>query len=302
MIRRPAVVATALLSLALSGCTGVLDPQGPIGAAQKLILIDSVVIMLMIVVPVIVATIAFAWYFRASNPRAFYWPDWAFSGHLELIVWAIPALVITFLGGIAWFGSQALDPFRPIASQKRPIEVQVVSLDWKWLFIYPEDGVATVNQLVVPIGTPIHFRLTSAGVMNAFFVPQLGSMIYTMAGMASQLHLQADKPGEYLGMSAQFSGEGFATMSFKVNAVSDATYAKWLADTLTSNARPLDEAAYVDLVKPSLAVAPTTYTPVQRGLFEIIMDRTVHPPPVATSAAASFWAWCGLTRPLHEGL
>ena len=245
---------------------------------------------------------AFAWYFRASNERAFYWPDWAFSGHLELIVWAIPALVITFLGGIAWFGSQALDPSHPIASHKPPIEVQVVSLDWKWLFIYPEDGVATVNQLVIPIGTPVHFRLTSSGVMNAFFVPQLGSMIYSMAGMASQLHLQADKPGEYLGMSAQFSGEGFADMSFKVRAVTDAEYAKWLADTLTSNLAPLDEAAYADLLKPSMAVAPKAYTPVQRGLFEIIMDRTVRPPPAVTSAAATFWAWCGLSRPLREGL
>ena len=272
------------------------------GVAQKLILIDATAIMLVIVVPVILATFAFAWWFRASNERAFYWPDWAFSGHLELIVWAIPALVITFLGGIAWFGSQALDPFRPLASQKRPIEVQVVSLDWKWLFIYPEDGVATVNQLVIPVGTPVHFQLTSSGVMNAFFVPQLGSMIYSMAGMASQLHLQADRPGEYLGMSSQFSGEGFPTMNFKVKAVSDAEYAKWLADTLTSDAPPLDEAAYADLVKPSLSVAPKTYTPVERGLFDFIIDRTVHPPRAAASAAASFWAWCGFGERSREGL
>jgi cytochrome o ubiquinol oxidase subunit II len=302
MPRRRVAVSAALLGLPLSGCGGVMDPQGPVGAAQKLILIDSTVIMLVIVVPVIVATFAFAWWFRASNDRAFYWPDWAFSGHLELIVWAIPALVITFLGGIAWFGSQALDPFRPLASQKRPIEVQVVSLDWKWLFLYPEDGVATVNQLVVPVGTPIHFRLTSSGVMNAFFVPQLGSMVYSMAGMVSQLHLQADRAGEYLGMSSQFSGEGFPTMTFKVKAVSDAEYAKWLADTLTSSAPPLDEAAYVELVKPSQSVAPKTFTPVERGLFDLIIDRTVHPPPAAVSLSDSFWAWCGFGARSREGL
>ncbi len=291
--------AAGLLALSLSGCSGVLDPQGPIGAAQKLILIDSVAIMLVIVVPVIVATAAFAWWFRASNERAFYWPDWAFSGHLELIVWAIPALVITFLGGIAWYGSHALDPFRPIPSQARPLDIDVVSLDWKWLFIYPEEGVATVNQLVIPVGTPVHFRLTSSGVMNSFFVPQLGSMIYSMAGMISQLHLKADSPGEFLGMSAQFSGEGFPTMMFKVKAVSTGDYAKWVTEAQSSGNK-LDRAAYAELAKPSLGVAPRVYAPVERGLFDIIIDQTVRPPSVATDDA--LWAWCGPGRRSREGL
>src|SRR5580704_3702159 len=200
------------LALPLAGCDGVLDPRGPIGASERLILIDSVAIMLVIVIPVIVATLGFAWWFRASNDRATYLPYWSFSGQLELIVWAIPALVITFLGGIAWFGSHALDPFRPIESQSPPIEIQVVSLDWKWLFIYPNDGVASVNQLLIPAGAPVHFTLTSSGVMNSFFVPQLGSQIYTMAGMTSQLALQADTPGDYAGLSVQFSGDGFSDM------------------------------------------------------------------------------------------
>ena len=157
------------LALPLAGCDGVLDPRGPIGASERLILINSVAIMLVIVIPVIVATLGFAWWFRASNDRATYLPYWSFSGQLELIVWAIPALVITFLGGIAWFGSHALDPFRPLESKTAPIEIEVVSLDWKWLFIYPNDGVASVNQIGIPTGVPVHFRLTSSGVMNSFF-------------------------------------------------------------------------------------------------------------------------------------
>jgi len=153
---RPAIIVfvkkffAPVLALALSGCGGVLDPRGPIGASEKLILIDSMTVMLTIVVPVIVATLVFAWWFRASNTRAIYRPNWDFSGALEIIIWAIPALVITFLGGIAWFGSQSLDPFRPLDSPVRPVEVEAVSLDWKWLFIYPDEGIATVNQLVVP--------------------------------------------------------------------------------------------------------------------------------------------------------
>ena len=187
----------------LAGCGGVLDPKGPIGASEKLVLLDAMGIMLVIVVPTIIAIFAFAWWFRASNGRARYRPDWAFSGALEIIVWAVPALVITFLGGIAWFGSHSLDPYAPLDSKSKPLEVEVVSLDWKWLFIYPGEGVASLNKLVVPAGMPVHFKLTSNGVMNSFFVPQLGSQIYTMAGMTSQLSLQADETGTYAGLARQ---------------------------------------------------------------------------------------------------
>jgi cytochrome o ubiquinol oxidase subunit 2 len=270
-------IAAAFLFAPLAGCGGVLDPQGPIGASQKLILIDSLAIMLAIVVPTILATLAFAWWFRASNRRATYRPDWAFSGQLELIVWAIPALVITFLGGIAWFGSQALDPFRPIPSAAKPVEIEVVSLNWKWLFIYPEEGVAAVNQLVVPVGVPVHFRLTSSGVMNSFFVPQLGSQIYTMAGMTSQLYLQADRVGAYNGLSAQYSGDGFADMRFVVRAVPADDYAKWIADTKTGGPT-LDKAAYAELAKPSTNVKPATYSSVEAGLFDVIVNQFTSPP------------------------
>ena len=260
----------SVLTVLLSGCSGVLDPKGPVGSSEKLILLDSLAIMLIIVVPVIVATLGFAWWFRASNAKAEYRPYWAFSGTLELIVWAIPALVVTFLGGIAWFGSHELDPFSSLASKDKPLEVQVVSLDWKWLFIYPDDGVAAVNQLVIPAGKPVHFNLTSSGVMNSFFVPQLGSQIYTMAGMTSQVSLQADVPGDYLGLSAQFSGAGFANMNFHVHAVSAGDFAKWVQDTKGTGA-DLDGAAYQILAKPSSNVPAATFRSVGANLFSDIV-------------------------------
>src|ERR1700749_5364021 len=171
----------------------ILDPQGPIGAAQKMILIDSIGIMLAIVLPTIVAIFAFAWWFRRSNARAFYWPNWEYSGALELVVWSIPALTIILLGGVAWIGAHELDPARPVAGTGPPVTIQVVSLDWKWLFIYPDQRIATVNTLTVPVGAPLNFQLTSASVMNAFFIPQFGSMIYTMNGMTTRLWLRADE-------------------------------------------------------------------------------------------------------------
>jgi cytochrome o ubiquinol oxidase subunit 2 len=268
-----ALAPALLLTLLLGGCGGVLDPQGPVGASEKLILMDSVAIMLSIVVPVILATLGFAWWFRASNKRATYRPDWSFSGHLELIIWAIPALVITFLGGIAWFGSHALDPYKALASKTKPMEIDVVSLDWKWLFIYPAEGIATVNQLVVPTGTPLQFRLTSSGVMNSFFVPQLGSQIYTMAGMTSQLSLQADIPGDYHGLSAQFSGEGFADMGFNLKAVSAQEYARWIREA-QGRGTALDSRAYAALTAPSKNTPPVTYSSVEPALFETIVSET----------------------------
>jgi cytochrome o ubiquinol oxidase subunit 2 len=234
-------------------------------------LFDSLAIMLAIVVPTIIATFAFAWWFRAGNPRARYRPDWAFSGKLELIVWAIPLLVITFLGGIAWFGSHTLDPYAPLPSSQKPVEVEVVSLDWKWLFIYPAEHIASVNQLVIPVGRPVHFRLTSSGVMNSFFIPQLGSQIYTMAAMTSQLSLQADQPGTYPGMSAQFSGAGFAGMHFNVRAVSENGYAAWVAAT-RSHGPTLDSRAYAALAMPGRDVPPATYGAVDPGLFNAIVN------------------------------
>jgi len=269
-----------LILAPLAGCVGVLHPQGQVGASERLILIDSVAIMLAIVAPTIVAILAFAWWFRKGNRRAVYRPDWAFSGQLELLVWAIPLLVVTFLGGIAWFGSHALDPYKPLASRTKPIEVEVVSLDWKWLFLYPQAGVATVNDLVIPAGVPVHFRLTSSGVMNSFFVPELGSQIYTMAGMTTELSLKADRPGDYPGLSAQFSGDGFADMHFFVHALAPGAYAAWLARTRQAGPA-LDRAAYDRLARPSANVKPGTYRSLQPGLFEMIAGGPGgHGPPI----------------------
>jgi cytochrome o ubiquinol oxidase subunit 2 len=282
-IPRRASVAAAILALPLTGCSGVLDPRGPVGVSERLILLDSFAIMLVIVIPIILATFGFAWWFRASNKRATYRPNWAFSGTLELIVWAIPAIVVTFLGGIAWFGSHTLDPYKALPSTSKPIEVEVVSLDWKWLFIYPDEGIATVNQLVVPVGLPVHFRLTSSGVMNSFFVPQLGSQIYTMAGMTSQLSLQADQAGTYHGLSAQFSGQGFAGMHFEVSAVSPGAYANWVVGT--RKAGPiLDDAAYLALAKPSEDATPMTYRAIDPALFDAVVDNRLPVPGIATES------------------
>jgi cytochrome o ubiquinol oxidase subunit 2 len=259
---------------------GVLDPQGPIAAAERLILINTTAIMLVVVLPVILLTLAVAWWFRSSNSRAGYNPDWSYSGHIELVVWSIPAMVVILLGGVGWISSHALDPRQPIPSPVRPLEIEVVSLDWKWLFIYPQQKIAAVNQLVIPVKTPVNFRLTSATVMNSFFVPQLGSQIYTMAGMATRLSLLADNPGEYPGLSAQFSGDGFSDMHFLVKAVTPGEFDAWVAGVRGTGAA-LDRRNYALLARRSKAVAPITYRTVDPELFEAIVNQTAPPPEKA---------------------
>jgi len=259
-----------IAAMALAGCNeGVLDPKGPIAAAEHQILFNALGIMLAIVIPTILGTLAVAAWFRASNVRARYLPDFEHSGRLELLVWAIPLMTVILVGGVAWVGSHDLDPRKPIASDLKPVEVQVVSLDWKWLFIYPEQGVASVNELTVPVGRPVHFDLTSSGVMNSFFVPQLGSQIYTMAGMVTQLDLQADHSGTYRGVAANFSGDGFSDMHFDVHAVSPGDFEQWTNRT-RGEGPALDAGAYAQLVKPSAAVTPFTYGSVSPDLFNTI--------------------------------
>ena len=269
---RSRLLALVLLSVMLGGCSeGVLDPKGPIAAAERLIMFNSLGIMLAIVIPTILATLAVAFWFRASNSRAAYLPDFEYSGRLELLVWSIPAMTVLLVGGVAWVGAHDLDPRKPISSSTPPVTVQVVSLDWKWLFIYPEQRIASVNKLVVPVGTPINFELTSSGVMNSFLVPQLGSQIYTMSGMVTRLHLQADHPGTYPGLSAMFSGDGFSDMRFTVDAVTDNGFARWVSQAREAGPA-LDTKAYADLVKPSKAVAPFTYRTAAPDLFSRIVN------------------------------
>jgi cytochrome o ubiquinol oxidase subunit II len=265
---RVRTVLPLLASGLLAGCGGVLDPAGPVGAGDRFILLNALAIMLLIVVPTILATLAFAWWFRAGNARAERRPDWAFSGRLELVIWSVPALVIIFLGGIAWIGSHQLDPYKPLPG--RAVEVQVVSLDWKWLFLYPQSGVATVNRLVIPAGAPVHFTLTSATVMNSFFVPRLGSQIYTMAGMTSQLWLQADRPGVYPGRSAHFSGDGFADMRFDAVALPPDRWAAWVAQA-RARGPVLDARAYAALARESHGDRPASFRATDPRLFDAIV-------------------------------
>jgi cytochrome o ubiquinol oxidase subunit II len=221
------------------------------------------------VIPVVIATLGVAFWFRASNKRARYQPNFAYSGRLEMLVWSIPLMTVILVGGVAWIGAYDLDPPKPIVSSTKALKVQVVSLDWKWLFIYPELGVASVNQLTIPVSTPVSFELTSSGVMNSFFVPQLAGQIYTMAGMVTRLNMQADYAGTYRGMSANFSGDGFADMHFNVDALPPELFAQWL-DSARGTGPVLDAQTYAGLVKPSEAVAPFTYRAITPGLFTSI--------------------------------
>jgi cytochrome o ubiquinol oxidase subunit 2 len=284
---RKGSVAFLAVPLLLSGCSenSIFRPGGPVGEANRTILLDALVIMLFIVVPTIVAILLFAWRFRASNDAAPHLPRWSFSGRIELVTWSIPALVIVFLGGVAWVGAHDMEPSRPLNDTK-PIEINVVSLDWKWLFIYPNERVASINRLVIPVDRQVHFRITSATVFNSFFVPRLGSQIYAMTGMVTQLHLLAHQPGTYPGLSAQFSGDGFSDMAFSVHAVPAADFERWVASTRASGP-VLDKAAYEALLGQSIVRTPYTYRDVTPGLFELIATQALPPGRGAVSDAPS---------------
>jgi cytochrome o ubiquinol oxidase subunit II len=260
-----------------SRAEGVLDPQGPVAAAEREILLNATAIILVVVIPVIVLTLVFAWWYRASNTRAVYQPEWAESGRIELVVWAIPVMTVLLLASVAWTSSHDLDPARPLSATVKPVRIEVVSLDWKWLFIYPDSGVATLNQLTVPAGVPIEFILTSTNVMDAFWVPQLGSMIYTMPGMTTRLNLMADHAGNYPGLSSNFSGDGFSDMRFIVHAVPAAAFSSWLAAT-HGQGQALDGGAYAQLALTGSDVSLKTYGSVEPGLFERIERESIGTP------------------------
>ena len=254
----------------------ILDPQGPIGAAEKTILIDSLAIMLAIVLPTIVAIFAFAFWFRASNTKAFHWPDWEYSGRIELVVWSVPALTVILLGGVAWIGAHQLDPAKAVEGFDKPLTIQAVSLDWKWLFIYPDQKVATINTLSVPEGVPLQFQLTSASVMNVFFIPQFGSMIYTMNGMATRLNLRADTPGTFQGLSAHFSGDGFSDMHFDVHVVPSEQFSKWAQDASGAE-KALDQRSYEEIARPSMKSEQAIYRLGDPNLFNSIVAQKLPP-------------------------
>lgn len=229
-------------------------------------------LMLLVVVPVTVMALWFPFRYRASAPREDYDPKWSRSGKIDLIVWLVPAVIVTALGMLAWKESHRLDPFKPIDSAARQINIEVVSLDWKWLFIYPEQNIATVNQLVFPANTPVSFRITSDSVITSFFIPQLGSQIYAMSGMQSRLHLLADEPGIYSGHNQQFSGSGYPDMNFNVMVTSQVQFEAWIEKAKQSPAK-LDLAGFEELSNPGIGFPVTTFSWVEDGLFDAIMNK-----------------------------
>jgi cytochrome o ubiquinol oxidase subunit 2 len=263
----------ALISC-LSGCSElhVLDPKGSVGAAEKSLIITSTVTMLIVVIPVIILTLFFAWRYRASNRNATYAPKWAHSTAIEVVVWTIPTLIILFLGILTWKTTHELDPYKPLESSVKPINVEVVALDWKWLFIYPDLGIATVNQVAFPVGTPVNLRITSDSVMNSFFIPQLGSQIYAMAGMQTRLHLIADEAGDYAGVSANYSGRGYSDMKFRALAKTPEQFDAWVASVKASPER-LDMDAYGAVTKPSEKQPVRYFSTVDSKLFHNIIAK-----------------------------
>lgn len=273
------LILLPLLAL-LAGCDAVvLKPAGDIAVQQRDLIIASTFLMLLVILPVIVLTLVFAWRYRQSNKDAKYEPEWSHSTQLELVIWSAPLLIIVALGALTWIGTHTLDPYRPIErlDATRPLDrdaktlqVQVVALDWKWLFIYPQYGVASLNELAAPVDTPIHFHITASSVMNSFFIPALAGQIYAMPGMETQLHAVINRPGEYTGFSANYSGAGFSDMHFRFAGMTSADFDAWMAG-LRQDSAALDHAAYEQLAKPSTREPVRHFGRVEPGLYHAVV-------------------------------
>jgi cytochrome o ubiquinol oxidase subunit 2 len=280
---RGLLLSTATL---LTGCSTVLmSPSGDLAYQQRNLIITSTLLMMIIIVPVIVATLLFAWHYRASNKQATYDPDWSHSTMLELLIWAAPLLIIIALGAVTWVSTHKLDPYRPlqrlsygrpVPASVEPLTVEVVALDWKWLFIYPEQGIATVNEVAAPVDRPIQFKITASSVMNSFFIPALAGQIYAMPGMETKLQAVINKPGEFQGFSANYSGEGFSGMHFIFHGVSDEEFDRWV-QRAKADGGTLDREAYVKLAAPSQNDPVRRFGTVEPGLFLAIVTRCVQP-------------------------
>jgi cytochrome o ubiquinol oxidase subunit 2 len=273
--KAPAVGVTVGLALLVSGCglaqAPILDPKGPIALAERDILFRALAIMMIVAIPVVVMTFWFAWRYRASNSSSRYEPGWM-SAKLDVAVWIVPTLIVVALGVHVWRGTHALDPYKPLQPSTGSLEVQVVAQDWKWLFIYPQQGVAAVNELAFPSGAPVRLRITSDTVMNSFFIPALGGQIYAMAGMQTQLNLRADAPGRFVGRNTQYSGRGFADQHFAAVAMTPADFDAWVKQVGRSPQK-LDAAAYAELARPSAAHPVVHYATVEPGLFDRIIRK-----------------------------
>ncbi|VVN22564.1 Cytochrome bo(3) ubiquinol oxidase subunit 2 [Pseudomonas fluorescens] len=260
-------------TLLLGGCNmTLLNPTGQVGLEQRNLIITATLLMLLVVVPVIVMTFLFAWKYRASNTNATYTPKWNHSTKIEIAVWTVPVLIIIALGYVTYVSTHELDPYRPLESDVKPITIEVVSLDWKWVFIYPEQGIATVNKIVFPTNTPVNFKVTSDSVMNSFFIPGLGGQIYAMAGMQTKLHLIANRDAEMEGISANYSGAGFTGMKFKAISTSQENFDAWVSEVKKAP-KQLETAEYEALTKPSQNNPVELYSSVTPNLFQIIVDK-----------------------------
>jgi cytochrome o ubiquinol oxidase subunit 2 len=272
------MLCLAALSL-LGGCSiELFTPKGDIAQQEKTLILVALGLMLLVVIPVIALTLYFGWRYRASNTNAVYAPKWAHSTRIEAVVWAIPCVIVAFLAVLIWRTTHSLDPYKPIASGTPPVRVEVVALNWKWLFIYPDYGVASVNRLAIPVGTPIAFKITAESMMNSFFIPQLGSQVYAMAGMQTQLHLIADTPGTYAGLSAAFSGPGFSDMHFDVVATTRQAFDSWIEQARKSPVA-LGAKTYRMLEQPSMKNPVTVYARVDPDLFIGVVNKYMPSPP-----------------------
>ena len=279
-------LTVACLLPLLSGCgTLLLNPPGDVAAQQGRLIEVATWLMLLVIVPVIVMTLLFAWRYRASNRDADYQPDWDHSTKLELVIWAVPLLIIIALGAITWISTHLLDPYRPldriapgreVPAGVEPLVVEVVALDWKWLFLYPEQGVAAVNEFAVPVDRPVRFRITSDTVMNAFYIPALAGMIYGMPGMETTLHAVMNQPGDYQGFSANYSGAGFSHMRFRMHGLDDAGYDAWI-DAARAGGDALDRDRYLALAAPSEREPVRHFASHDAGLFHAIVNMCVKP-------------------------
>jgi cytochrome o ubiquinol oxidase subunit 2 len=287
VVRR--LVRSALLSTlaALAGCSGgVLDPAGDVALQQRNLIYASTGLMLLIIVPVMILVVVFAWRYRAGNKESTYDPNFDHSTSLELVIWSAPLLIIIALGALTWSSTHLLDPFRPlnrisatqaIDKKQPPLRIQVVSLDWKWLFIYPEQGIATVNELVLPVNRQVRFDMTSSNMMNTFYAPTMAGMVYTMPGMRSTVHAVLNKPGTYVGYSANYSGAGFSDMRFALRGVDQAGFDRWVGSVKAQGRYPLSTANYLRLEKPSEKVPAMHFAAVQPALFNKVVERCVTP-------------------------
>jgi cytochrome o ubiquinol oxidase subunit 2 len=272
------------LPLLLAGCdTVVLNPAGDIAAQQGRLVVDSTLLMLLIIVPVIAVTLLFAWRYRAANTKATYKPDWDHSTQLELLIWAAPLVIILALGAMTWISTHTLDPYRPLSrisadkplpANVKPLEIQVVALDWKWLFLYPEQGIATVNEVAAPVDRPIRFKITASSMMNSFYIPALAGQIYAMPGMETQLNAVINKAGNYEGFSANYSGAGFSDMKFRFHGLSDAGFEAWVQKNRAAGTT-LDRDGYLALEKPSVREPVRRYAGVAPDLYHAILNRCV---------------------------